>query len=103
MQKTKRLSKKDIDHLANLASLQIDSKEQKYFTDQFNETLEIINNLNKLSTDQVKETYHVTGLFNVTRKDIVDKSQMLSQEQALSNAKVSHKGYFVVKAIFDEQ
>jgi aspartyl/glutamyl-tRNA(Asn/Gln) amidotransferase C subunit len=99
----KLFSAKTTKKMALLSDLSIDPKEQTYFTKQFNETLKIINKLNKLNTENVTGTYNVTGLFDTFRKDEVTKDRMLSQKQALSNAKKTYKGYFVVKAILNEK
>ena len=99
----KKLITKDVViKMVKLSKLKVDQKEEKYFTDQFNETLETIEKLNKLDTKKVLETSHETGLKNVFREDRVEKHRMLSQKQALSNAKRTHNGYFVVKAIFND-
>ena len=89
--------------IAELAKLTIDKKEQAYLTKQFIETLKVVDQLNKLHTQKTIETSQVTGLINVFRKDFVDKDRILSQKQALYNAKRVHNGFFVVKAIFDNE
>ncbi len=94
------VSRKLTSKLARLSQLSFDAKEQEYFTQQFNETLETIDKLNSLNTLQVAETNQVTGLSNIFRDDVIEKGKMLSQKQALSNAKTTHEGYFVVKALF---
>ena len=73
--------------------------EEKTLEKGFEQTLKVIDQLNELDTSQVKPTSQVTGLTNVWREDKVDKSRMLTQKQALSNAKKTHKGYFVVPAV----
>jgi aspartyl/glutamyl-tRNA(Asn/Gln) amidotransferase C subunit len=86
----------------NLSRLSVDKKEEAYFVDQFNETLNVIGVLDKLDTKNVESTSQVTGLTNVFREDSIDKDKMLSQKEALSNAKNVHNGFFVVKAIFND-
>lgn len=86
--------------MADLSKLHLDLKEQAYFTRQFNETLNIVDQLNQLKTDKFKPTYNVTGLVNVFREDVIDKNKMLSQAEALSNTKQHYRGYFIIKAIF---
>ena len=93
----------DIKHLAKLSSLTLDQKEEGFFKKQFEETLKIIEKFDKLDTSQNEETYQVTGLTNILREDKVDPSRMLSQDEALSNAKNIHNGYFVVDAVLHEQ
>lgn len=99
----KLITRETITKMVKLSKLSVDQKEEEYFTDQFNETLTTIEKLNKLDTKKVSETSHVTGLTNVFREDRVEKGRMLSQKEALSNGKRTHNGYFVVKAIFNEQ
>ena len=54
-----------------------------------------------IKTDNTEETHQVTNVVNVLREDKVDKNRMLSQEEALANAKETHDGYFLVEAILD--
>ena len=103
MAKKGKITPNIIKKMVKLSKLTITKPEYKYFTKQFNETLNIVNKFNELKTKKVNETSHVTGLINNFREDIVEKDRMLTQEEALSNAKKTHKGYFVVKAIFDEK
>ncbi len=103
MAKKKLITKDTVKQMVRLSNLKVDPKEQTYFTGQFNETLNTIAKLNQLDTSKVKGTSHVTGLSNIFREDKVEKERMLTQSEALLNAKRTHNGYFVVKAIFDEQ
>jgi len=96
-----KFTKEVISKIADLSHIPLDQKEEEYFASQFNKTLEIVEGLNSLETEKVIETSQVTGLLNVFRKDSVDKDKMLSQDEALSNSKNTHKGYFLVPAIFD--
>jgi len=101
--KIKKITKKVVEKMVKLSNLTIENKEIEYFTRQFNETLEIVDKLNNLDTDGVEGTSQVTGLINVFRKDIVEKNRMFSQKEALSNSKNTYKGYFLVKAIFNDK
>ena len=49
----------------------------------------------QLDVSDKEPTDQVTGLSNVFRYDKVDEKKMLSQEEALSNSKRKHNGYFV--------
>lgn len=92
----------DIKKLAKLSKLTVSSKEEKYFKKQFEETFKIIDEFNKLDTSKIDQTYSVTGTKNVLREDKIDVSRILTQEDVLSNAKITHNGYFVVDAILNE-
>ncbi len=87
----------DITHVAKLANLPLSPEEKKKFEKQLEETITYIESLNEVNTEGFEPTSQVTGLENVTREDEVRPS--LSQEEALSNAKSTHNGFFKVKGI----
>jgi aspartyl-tRNA(Asn)/glutamyl-tRNA(Gln) amidotransferase subunit C len=95
----KKLSKKEVLHIADLANLELTEKEVELFRKQLSDVLQYIEVLNELDTEEVEPTSQVTGLENVTREDISKKD--LTQEEALSQAKSKLNGYFKVKAIFE--
>lgn len=89
----------NVPHVAKLANLKLTDEEIKKFDKQLEETLAYVENLKEINTENVKPTAHVTGLENVTREDIAKPS--LSQQDAISNAKKSHNGSFIVDAILE--
>lgn len=91
--------KLDVKHIAKLANLPISEKEEKKLASALNETLAYFDILKEVDSTKVEPTANVTGLENITRDDTPQKS--LSQEQALSNAKKTHEGFFEVDAILD--
>ena len=91
----------DISHVAKLANLPLSDEEKKKFSKQLEETIEYIESLNEVDTKDVEPTSQVTGLENVTRQDTVKPS--LTQEEALSNAKSTHNGFFKVKGILQDE
>ena len=97
------MSKKvDVDHLASLSNLHLSPQESTTISTQFPQTIAAIDKLSKVDTKGVVPTHHTTGLVNVTRDDKIDKARVLSQAQALSGAKVTHRGFFVVKGVINE-
>ena len=91
-----------IEHIAQLANLDLSDEELKSMSPQFSSILNLVSKIKKLDTTNVSETSQVTGQENVFREDEVDSKRILTQEEALSNAKNKHNGYFVVDAIFEE-
>lgn len=89
--------------IADLSHINLKPQEISKITSQFNDSLDVINNLNQVDTKDIKEAYNITGLKNVFREDNVDTKRMLNQDEALSNSKRSHKGFFVVKGIFEDE
>ncbi len=93
--------KLDIAHIAKLANLTLTEEEKKKFQKQLEETVDYIEGLSEVETKDVEPISQVTGLENITREDKVTRS--LSQEEALKNAKSTHKGYFKVKGILNSE
>lgn len=96
-----QLDKTQVQKVAKLASLPLTPEEEEKFSKELSETLDYVKQLDEVDTSGIEPTSQVTGLVNVTREDIVGES--LSQEQALSNAKSTYKGYIKVSAILSEE
>nr|MBI5455585.1 Asp-tRNA(Asn)/Glu-tRNA(Gln) amidotransferase subunit GatC [Candidatus Levybacteria bacterium] len=90
----------NISHIAKLANLTLLPDEKLKLEKQLEETLDYVEQLNQVDTKNIEPTSQVTGLENITRDDIAKPS--LSQNEALSNTKSKHNGFFKVKAIFKE-
>lgn len=95
------LSEVEIRHIAKLAKLHLSKKQVKQFQQDLSSVLGYMQKIKELKTENVVETTQVTGLKNVFRDDKIEKTRMLSQKEALSNAKRQYKGYFLVPAVFD--
>jgi len=90
--KKQELSKKDVEHVAWLARIQLSEEEKELFTEQFNDILDYFKKIDEINTESVEPTYHVLDLQNVTRKDKVVPS--LSTEEALKMAPKKQKKFF---------
>lgn len=91
-----------VEHIAALAKLNLTPEQIARIQPQLTTVLEFMSKIQALDTAGVPETAHVTGLQNVFREDAVDPGRMLSQEDALRNARKTHDGYFVVDAVLKE-
>lgn len=96
----KKVSKEEFDNLIRLANLHLTDDEKTMIRNQLSETLDAVEVLNELDTEGVEPLTHPTNLSNITREDKVENS--FTQEEALSNAKRTHKGYFVTDAILEK-
>lgn len=90
-----------VKHIAKLSNIPITDAEAETLQVAFDETLATVANLQDVDVTGVEPTHQVTGLENVLREDIVDDSRTFTQEEALANAKETHKGYFVVPRIIE--
>lgn len=67
-----QLSKDDVQHLAQLSSLQLGDDEIDSLRTDIGNILEYVNQLSELDTTGVEPTYQVTDLENIWRADVVD-------------------------------
>ncbi len=97
------LTIQDITRIAKLANLPVSQQQAEELTEQVDVTVSYVSQLQTLNTDAVEETSQVTGMENVLREDEVDTARMFSQEEALSNAKRTYNGFFVVDRVLEEK
>jgi len=95
-----KLTEEEVKHVARLANLCLTEDKIEKFSSQLNDILNFVKKLDEANTGNVFPLSNVTGRKNIFREDEIKPS--LSQEQALSNAPRKNKGYFKVKAIFEE-
>ncbi|MEE8349329.1 MAG: Asp-tRNA(Asn)/Glu-tRNA(Gln) amidotransferase subunit GatC [Acidobacteriota bacterium] len=95
------ISTQEVEKIANLSHLRFTPEELQRFVDQFEKILEYCAQLEALSTDDVKPTYHALTdeLETPLREDQVKPS--LSTRQALANAPDSTDEYFCVPAVIE--
>ncbi len=91
----------NVPHVAKLANLPISDKERITFQKQLQETVDYVEELNRVNTKNVEPTSQVTGLENIVRDDVTKPS--LNQKQALSNSYSTHNGFFKVNAILENE
>ncbi|HAN22578.1 TPA: hypothetical protein DCP77_02245 [Candidatus Collierbacteria bacterium] len=91
----------EVKKIGKLANLKLQDNEVNLFAEQFTKTIEVVNHLNEIDTNNVNATYQVNGLSNVTRADEVDITRVLPQSSALREAKKTHHGFFVVERLID--
>ncbi|MDR6555610.1 Asp-tRNA(Asn)/Glu-tRNA(Gln) amidotransferase subunit GatC [Paenibacillus qinlingensis] len=93
------ITKKDVDHVAKLARLDLNDTEKDLFTDQLNAILKYAEQLNQLNTEGVVPTSHAMPLVNVMREDVVKPS--LPIEKVMLNAPDHEDGQFKVPAVLE--
>lgn len=90
---------KDVEHVAELARLELTDQEKQQFTEQLNTILQYVEKLNELNTEDVEPTSHVHKLTNVMRDDRSRPSWTL--EAVLRNAPDEEDGQFKVPAVLE--
>lgn len=99
MNKKKILTSEEIKHLARLANLLLSEPELKKYSNQLEETIEYVENLNELDTKNIPPTSHIVNLKDIFFADGEKNNRALTNDEATKNAKNKKRGFFVVKRI----
>jgi aspartyl-tRNA(Asn)/glutamyl-tRNA(Gln) amidotransferase subunit C len=78
-----KISKKEVEHVAHLARLNLTGEELEKMTGQLDNILSYVDKLAELDTSQVVPTTHVFSVSNAFREDVEKDS--LSQAEAVKN------------------
>jgi len=97
-----KLSKKDVEHIARLAKLNLTPQEILKYQKQLSEVVSYVSELSEIDTSDIEPTSQTTGLTNVVRNDEV-KANGLTQKEALSGTEETYNGYFVVPMVLDNK
>ncbi len=96
------LTRAQVEHIAELAKLNLSDDEIAKMTEQLSAILDYAERLQQLDTDAISPTASVVPLQNVMRDDTVEPS--LPREQVIANApdKDERGEFFRVRAILKE-
>ncbi|MBU2564626.1 Asp-tRNA(Asn)/Glu-tRNA(Gln) amidotransferase subunit GatC [Patescibacteria group bacterium] len=81
------ISKKDIQHIAKLARIELIDKEEEKFQKDLSSILDFVEKLNKVNTDNVDRLSQVTGLENIVREDKVNSKEKYELLKQVPNKK----------------
>ncbi|KPA12751.1 Glu-tRNAGln amidotransferase, C subunit [Candidatus Magnetomorum sp. HK-1] len=87
----------EIQHIAELAKLELEPDEIEEFTNQFGNILSYIERLNQVDTDNILPMTHPIKMVNAFREDEVFSS--IPTELALSNAPEKDEHSFIVPKV----
>jgi aspartyl-tRNA(Asn)/glutamyl-tRNA(Gln) amidotransferase subunit C len=93
------LERKDVEHVAHLARLELAEEELSRFHRQLDNILKYVEQLNQADTAGVEPLAHAAGAGNVFREDQVTPS--LDRAKALEQAPDSDGRFFRVPRIID--
>jgi len=93
----------DVNHIAKLARIGITKEEAEKFEMEMSAILDFVAKLNKVNTEGVEPTAHVTGAKNVLRDDEINQMSHDESVKAgiLANAPEKEKGCFKVKRVLE--
>lgn len=87
-----RIDKEVVEHVADLARLNLSEEEVKEFLPQLREVLESFSKIDEVDVKDAKPSFQPIELKNAMRED--EATKCLSQEEALRNSPNTKDGYF---------
>jgi len=93
------LSREEIEHIANLARLQLSAQEKERYREQLSAILEYFSQLQAVDTSAIPPTASVLPARNVLRED--ETHPGLEREQLLSNAPQTEAGQIRIPPVLD--
>lgn len=96
-----KLSKQEIQHIAELARLDLTDEELKKYGSQLSDVLNYIDQLKEVDVNGVEPTAQITGLENVLREDIIKDWNEKEVEEALADAPEKEGRFIKVKRIIE--
>jgi aspartyl-tRNA(Asn)/glutamyl-tRNA(Gln) amidotransferase subunit C len=94
------ISRTEVEHIANLAKLDLTDDELAMYADQLSSILAYVEQLSAVDTTAIPPTPAVLPLSTVLRPDEVRPS--LATDEALANAPDAAEGQFRVSAVLDD-
>ncbi|MCE7936589.1 Asp-tRNA(Asn)/Glu-tRNA(Gln) amidotransferase subunit GatC [Candidatus Saccharibacteria bacterium CPR2] len=93
-----KITKEEVEKLANLSKLSLTPEEVKLYQDQLTEILGYVERLSKVDTRAVEVKGQVTGLEMVAREDVT-KEYSCSSDNILSSLPNREKRYIKTKKV----
>ena len=91
------VTRRDVDHIAELARLNLSEEERERMTRELGSILAYIDEVMAVDTEGVEPLHHVLDMTNVFREDVPGKC--LTREEALKNAPDRTEEYFRVPRV----
>lgn len=94
-----KITKSDVEHVAQLARIEISEKEKEEFTQELSAILDYVSELESAPTEGIEQISQISGLENVVREDKIEPS--FDRDLMLENAPDKKDWFIKVKKIFE--
>ncbi|ERT60168.1 aspartyl-tRNA(Asn)/glutamyl-tRNA(Gln) amidotransferase subunit C [Peptoniphilus koenoeneniae] len=84
----------EIKHIADIAQIEFSEEELKNFEEDFSETMNLIDSIAKIDTENIEGVFQVNGTINNLREDKVKES--LDVKDATENTAEEKYGFFKI-------
>jgi aspartyl-tRNA(Asn)/glutamyl-tRNA(Gln) amidotransferase subunit C len=93
------INKEEIDHVAELARIELTDTEKEKFTTEVDSILNYINELQTADTAGITKVIQTSGLADIARSDVVVNTN--DRNNLLRNAPQQESGFYKVKKVFE--
>jgi aspartyl/glutamyl-tRNA(Asn/Gln) amidotransferase C subunit len=93
------ISREQVEHIAELARLELSEKEIEKMQKDLAEILDYIDMLGEVDINNVEPTSHSVPLYNVMRGDVVEQETSETIEVMISQAPQKENNYIKVKEV----
>lgn len=94
------ISKKQVEHIAKLARIELTDQEKEKFTKELSSILDYVEQMNKVDTKNIEPIKQITGLKDVMREDETSKKEKIGNK-ILKQAPKRKQDYFKVPKVFE--
>jgi aspartyl-tRNA(Asn)/glutamyl-tRNA(Gln) amidotransferase subunit C len=94
-----KLTTDQVQHIADLARIEMAPNEKEKYADELSAVLGFIEQLSEVDTENVVPTSQVTGLANIVREDKSEGCNEETRKQIFKAAPLVEGEYFKVKAV----
>ena len=99
MPENKKISLEEVEHIAELARIELTKEEREKFSDELSDVLGYVEQLQEVDTKKIKPVSQVTGLVNVVREDIAENFEEDGREIMISNFPEGKDGCIKVRQV----
>lgn len=96
-----QIDKDTIEYISKLARLNLTENEKEKYAEELSVVFDYIEELNKLDTENVRETFQVLDLENIVRDDKTKKYDKEKRTAVLANFPEKEGQLLKVKAVFE--
>lgn len=93
------ITKKEVEHVAILARLELTEEEKEKYTQKFSNILDYFNQLNEVNTENIEPMTQAIPMKNVMREDKVKLPY--TRDEIIANAPLEENGFLKVPKIID--
>ena len=99
MPKDKKISLEEVEHIAELARIELSGEEKKKFSDELSDVLGYVEQLQEVNTDGIEPMSQATGMVNVLREDVAENCDKNVRKKIIESFPEEKEGYVKVKQI----